>query len=76
MSRRDGILLGYLPFAGECEIESISTAAISHYRFTPGLRGITRAHATKFAPLQGCLVRVHFHPELPELVDKIEVIKE
>ena len=75
MSRRDGILLGYLPFAGECEIESISTAAISHYRFTPALRGITRAHAAKFAPLHGCIVRVRFHSELPELVDRIEAVE-
>ena len=74
MSRRDGVLLGYLPFAGECEIESIGAAAVTTYSFTPRLRQLTRAEPGKFRPLIGCVVRVHFHPELPELVDRIEPV--
>lgn len=67
----DGILLGYLPHEGICEIK-LYEGAITGYGFTPSLIIKTRAEPNKYLKLIGRQVRLILDREL-WVVDRIEL---
>ena len=67
----DGILRGYLPYEGLCEIKLYDGATIG-YGFTPKLIILTRAEPFKYSALIGKQVKLILDREL-WVVDRIEL---
>lgn len=61
-SHIDGILLGYLPFDGSCEIKTYA-GAVGIYSFAPRLNETTKAQKNLFLHLINCQVRLILDPE-------------
>lgn len=61
-SHIDGILLGYLPFDGACEIKTY-TGAAGIYSFAPRLNATTKVQKNLYLHLINCPVRLILDPE-------------
>jgi hypothetical protein len=61
-SRIDGILLGYLPYEGACEIKTYA-GAVGIYYFSSRLNATTKAQRGLYQHLINCPVRLILEPE-------------
>lgn len=70
-SHIDGILLGYLPATGTCEVK-LYNGGIALYQFTPRLNAVTIANPSIYNGFRGKQVRLIVDREI-WTVDRIEL---